>query len=151
MTQEWRIDRAFKKEGYTVSRVFLNGARFGDGKKLCNILEDKDRGLRSDMSLSEILAIKIKGKTAIPTGRYRIVMSYSPRFGCELPLLVNVKGYEGIRIHSGNTADDTEGCLLPGENSVKGKVLNSRYWKALMVGSIKAAIAKGDEVYITVG
>lgn len=148
---EWRIDRKYKKKGYTISRVYLDGIPFGDGKKYCNCLEDEDRGLTSEMSLEQIKAIKVKGKTAIPTGRYKVIITYSPRFKKDLPLLLNVKGYDGIRIHSGNTQEDTEGCQLMGENSVKGKVLNSRYWTALVIGIIKAAIARGEEVYIKVG
>ena len=151
MTQEWRIDRAFKKTGYTINRVFLDGKRFSDGKRYCNCLEDEDRGLTSEMTVEQIWKIKKKGATAIPTGRYKIIMSYSPRFGKELPLLVGVKGFEGIRIHSGNTDKDTEGCLLFGLNDKVGMVSNSRYWTSLAIGIIKTALAKGDEVYITVG
>lgn len=151
MTQEWRIDRAWKKKGYTISRVYLDGKRFGDGRKYCNCLEDEDRGLTSDMSLEQIKAIKVKGKTAIPTGRYKVVITYSQRFKKDMPLLLNVKGYEGIRIHSGNTQEDTEGCLLCGLNDKVGMISNSRYWTALVTGIIKAAIARGEEVYFNVG
>ena len=148
---EWRIDRAFKKRGYTISRVFLDGKRFGDGHKFCNCLEDEDRGLTSDMSTEQIKAIKVKGKTAIPTGRYKVVITYSQRFKKDMPLLLNVKGYDGIRIHPGNTADDTEGCLPFGLNDKVGMISNSRYWTGMVTGIIKAAIERGEEVFITIG
>ena len=148
---EWRIDRAWKKKGYTISRVFLDGVRFGDGRNYCSCLEDEDRGLTSEMSVDEIMKKKVYGKTAIPTGRYKVTMSYSPKFKKDMPLINAVKGFTGIRMHSGNTAEDSLGCLLFGANTEKGKVTNSRYWTALITGIIKAALERGESVYITVG
>ena len=150
---EFRIDRAWCKKGYTISRVFLDGKRFGDGKRYCNSLEDEDRGLTSDMSVDEILAVKNKhkGQTAIPRGRYKVTITYSPRFKKDMPLLNAVKGFTGIRIHSGNTAKDSEGCLLVGENTQAGMITNSRYWTLMIKGIIKAAIERGEDVYITIG
>src|SRR5690348_8184624 len=72
----------------------------------CYILEDVDRGLTSDMSIDDIRKIKVYGKTAIPTGRYELIMSYSNRFKKFLPQLLNVPGFEGIRIHPGNKKED---------------------------------------------
>lgn len=153
MTQEWRIDRAWKKKGYTISRVYLDGVRFGDGKKYCNALEDEDRGLTSAMAVDEILAVKNKhkGQTAIPTGRYRVTITYSPRFKKDMPLLNAVKGFIGIRLHPLNDANGSEGCIGFGVNDKVGWISNSRYWTALVTGIIKAAIARGDEVYFNVG
>ena len=150
---EFRIDRAWCKKGYTISRVFLDGKRFGDGKKYCNSLEDEDRGLTSDMSVDEILAVKNKhkGQTAIPRGRYKVTITYSPRFKKDMPLLNAVKGFTGIRIHSGNTAKDSEGCLLMGENTQAGMITNSRYWTGLVTGIIKAALERGEDVYFEIG
>ena len=89
--------RKYRKNGYTI------GLLYADGKFVCNTLEDTDRGLTSAMSERQIASIKVKGKTAIPTGVYSIIVTYSPRFKKQMPLLYNVKGFEGVRIH----------CLTP--------------------------------------
>lgn len=102
------------------------GELFVDGKFECFVLEDVDRNLNSAMQLEAITAIKIKGHTCIPYGEYRIHNTFSNRFQKILPLLEGVKGFEGIRIHSGNTAVDTEGCLLPGTAKANNLVLHSR-------------------------
>lgn len=117
---EIQVNRIARKDGYTIGRMSLNGVYF------CDTLEDTDRGLNTAMSVDEILSKKRKGITAIPTGNYDVILTFSPRFKRVLPLLLSVKGYEGVRIHAGNTAEDTEGCLLVGENKAKGQVLNSR-------------------------
>lgn len=148
---EIKIDRAWKKDGYTISRVFLDDVRFGDGRHYCNCLEDTDRGLTQSMSLSKIKEIKIKGRTAIPSGKYEILITYSPKYKRNMPLVNNVPGYEGIRIHAGNTAKDTEGCLLFGLNDKVGMVSNSRYWTTMITGIIDAAIKRGEHVYIRIG
>jgi hypothetical protein len=124
-----KLQRRFKGESYTIGSLYI------DGEYFCDTLEDKDRGLRQDMSLPEILSVKVKGETAIPTGTYEVITKIvSPKYsGCgvyqfcagKVPRLLNVKGYEGILIHIGNTADDTEGCILVGENKEKGRVINS--------------------------
>ena len=108
------------KDTYTIGKLYV------DGKYECDVLEDKDRGLDSSMSESEILEKKVKGQTAIPTGHYVINITYSPKYKRMMPLLLDVKGFSGIRIHSGNTSKDTEGCLLVGKNKQVGKVLESR-------------------------
>lgn len=153
MNQEWKLDRAWCKKGYTISRVFLDGKRFGDGKKYCNSLEDEDRGLTSDMSVDEVLEVKNKhkGQTAIPRGRYKVTITYSPRFKKDMPLLNAVKGFTGIRLHPLNNADGSEGCIGFGVNDKKGWISNSKYWTDLVTGIMKSAINRGENVYITVG
>ena len=96
----------------TISECTINSHTF------CHILEDKDRGLKSDMPLDEILKLKVPKETAIPTGKYEVVMAWSPHYQCDMPHLVNVPGYSGVMIHWGNSDVDTEGCLLMGEYKV---------------------------------
>ncbi len=153
MDLEISIDRAWKKKGYTISRVFVNGKRFGDGKKYCNALEDEDRGLTSDMSVDEILAVKNKhkGQTAIPRGRYKVTITYSPRFKKDMPLLNAVKGFTGIRLHPLNNADGSEGCIGFGVNDKVGWISNSRYWTTLLCSHIKTALDNREDVFIKIG
>jgi hypothetical protein len=148
---EIRIDRAWKKRDYTISRVYVDGRRFGDGRNWCNALEDTDRGLTSDMSVDEVLAVKIKGQTAIPTGRYEVTMSWSPKFHKMMPHVCAVKGFTGVRLHSGNSNKDTEGCILFGVNDKVGWLSNSRYWTDRIIGMVGDAIGRGEKVYLTIG
>lgn len=106
--------------------TYCIGKLYVDGKWFCDVLEDIDRGLDDSMTEEEILKRKIKGETAIPTGIYQVLLTYSPKYKKIMPLINNVKGYSGIRIHSGNTAKDTEGCLLVGKNTKVGMVTDSR-------------------------
>ena len=108
------------KDTYTIGKLYVDGKYFSD------VLEDVDRGLKSSMTESEILKKKVKGETAIPTGHYVINITYSPKYKRMMPLLLDVKGFSGIRIHSGNSSKDTEGCLIVGKNKQVGKVLESR-------------------------
>lgn len=141
---EITLDRAWKKDGYTISRLFINGER------VCEALEDTDRGLKQSMSLDEIKKLKIYGKTAIPSGRYKVVMSYSPKFKKVLPEVLDIVGYSNVRIHAGNTAKDTLGCILPGLNVRKGAVLYSTKWTNVIISEISSAIKRGEEVWLNI-
>lgn len=112
--------RKYCKPGYTIGRVYIDGVFF------CNSLEDTDRGLMQFQSVSEILAAKVKGKTAIPAGEYKCTRTMSPRFKRMMAQIMAVKGFSGVRIHSGNTAEDTDGCILLGDNTQVGRITNSR-------------------------
>ena len=114
------IKRIAKKSTYTIGKLYI------DNKYFCDTLEDKDKGLKDTMSIEEILNIKVKHKTAIPTGNYNVDITYSPRFKKQLPIVLNVKGFDGIRYHNGNTDKDSSGCVLLGENKVIGKIINSK-------------------------
>lgn len=145
------LKRIAKMEKYTIGKLYIDGEYFAD------TLEDTDRGLSSDMSLDEIKKIKIKGKTAIPTGTYKINMGIiSPKFknrswakpyNGKIPRLENVPGYEGVLVHPGSYPEDTQGCLLVGKNTVKGMVTSSQItFKALMEILTKVK----DEITITI-
>lgn len=136
------IHRKYRKNGYTIGLLYVNGAF------ICNTLEDMDRGLTSAMSAKEIAAIKVKGKTAIPTGTYSVIMSYSPRFKKQMPLICGVKGFEGIRIHSGNSAEDTEGCILCGMNTEVGRITNSKLWTDKVYEFIRGGLKQGVKIDI---
>ncbi|MCQ2608764.1 MAG: DUF5675 family protein [Bacteroidales bacterium] len=115
-----QVLRKYFKDDYTIGKLYLNGKYF------CDTLEDKDRGLNQSMTSTEIADKKVYSKTAIPYGTYNVTMTMSNKFKRVLPLINNVKGFEGIRIHAGNTANDSLGCILVGENKEVGKVINSR-------------------------
>lgn len=154
-TLELLLDRKYKNETYTIGNLYV------DEEWFCNTLEDKDRGLSQIMPLEEIKETKVYGETAIPTGRYEVRMDivspkyngvkwYKDNFGGRMPRLENVKGFSGILIHSGNTALDSNGCILVGLNKAKGKVLDSRatfqkLWKVL-----EKARKAGKTIYLTV-
>ena len=148
------IDRKWKKDTYTIGNLYINGVLFS------NTLEDKDRGLTSAMTLEEIGKKKIYGQTAIPTGTYEVKMTYSNRlhsrayakkYDGKLPELINVKGYEGVRIHPFNRAQETLGCLSVGKNNIKGAVTNATaYFYMLVDNYILPAIKRGEKITITI-
>ena len=112
--------RRWNKKDYCIGDLYINGKWF------CNVLEDRDRGLSDAMTEEDIKSIKQYGTTAIPVGIYTVLLTYSPKYKRVMPLINNVKGYSGIRIHSGNSSKDTLGCLLVGKNTVVGRLTDSR-------------------------
>ena len=140
---ELELTRSAKTSKSTIGELTINGVFE------CFILEDKDRGMRQGMTISELMALKVKTKTAIPTGRYEIVVSFSDRFKKMLPLLLDVPAYEGIRIHSGNTDEDTEGCLLPGKTKSADAVGSSRIAFTALFDKIKDALQR-EKIFINV-
>jgi hypothetical protein len=112
--------RRWFKQDYTIGDLYIDGNWFS------NTVEDKDRGLDDSMMVDEIKKKKVYGETAIPYGTYKVSITYSPKFKKNLPLVEGVKGFEGIRIHSGNTAKDSLGCIIVGKNKKVGMVLDSR-------------------------
>ena len=94
--------------------------------------------------------VKIKGDTAIPAGRYQVKVTMSNRFQKLLPLLLNVPNFEGVRIHTGNTAEDTEGCILVGQQIEGDSVRDSRPAFAHLFQKIQAALQDGGECWITI-
>lgn len=139
-----RLERKYKKERYTIGKLYING------KPFCETLEDKDRGLKKEMPEEQLRKMKVKAETAIPSGTYNVIITYSPKYKKTMPLLLGVPAYEGVRIHSGNTHKDTEGCILVGENKEVGKVLNSRYTFNKLFTKLQAAIDRGETVTLDI-
>lgn len=115
-----KLVRKYRKEKYTIGKLYVDGVYF------CDVIEDRDRGLDDSMGLAEIMSKKRYGETAIPYGTYKVEITYSPKYKRMMPEVKNVKGFSGIRIHSGNTAEDTLGCLIVGKNTQVGMVTESR-------------------------
>lgn len=133
---ELRLKRIAKRDTYTIGRLFI------DEKYFCDTLEDKVRDLLKER--------KVKGATAIPAGRYQIVLTYSPRFKRILPLLLDVPYFTGVRIHRGNTHKDTEGCILVGYNREVGKVLDSAATEQKLMAVLQNTANRGEKIYITI-
>ena len=161
------LKRIAKKKDYTIGRLSLSPDPSPVGRGVENLNSNTDikasptgGGLEGASYFCDTLeptwrdyahgGRKLKGRSAIPEGRYPVVITWSPRLKEWLPLLVNVPMFEGIRIHAGNTADDTKGCILVGENLKKGMVLNSRTWLKRLKDKIVEAKERGEAVWITV-
>ncbi|WP_239060755.1 DUF5675 family protein [Bacteroides sp. 519] len=116
---EIMLKRTAKKREYTIGKLYLNDKYF------CDTLEDTVR----DLSKEE----KVPGKTAIPAGIYKVIVNKSPRFGRQLPKLLDVPHFTGILIHKGNTSNNTSGCILVGESIKNGMAFNSAYYEQELV------------------
>lgn len=138
-----QLKRIAKKETYTIGKLYLDGVYF------CDTIEDKDRGLNQTMSINDIKKKKVYGETAIPTGTYKLVIDYSNRFKKNMAHILNVPGYEGIRIHTGNSAKDSLGCIIIGKNKVVGKVVESRNTYNQLFPILQKAFKEG-EIKITI-
>lgn len=143
-TLELKVKRRCRAATYTIGTMYVDGVR------LCDTLEDADRGLSADMDLSEIKSKKKYGITAIPTGRYKIRMSYWAKYKKYYPELRDVPGYTSILIHGGKNASATLGCVLVGENRIKGGLVNSGKYVEELRQKITAELKAGKEVWITV-
>lgn len=131
-----RVERLWKKDTYTIGKLYV------DDKYFCNTLEDTVRDLNKEK--------KIPGKTAIPYGEYKVVFNWSPKFGRNLPRLLNVPAFEGILIHPGNTANDSAGCILVGKNTEVGRLTESRYTSDKLNVLIEDAQRKGESITIEI-
>lgn len=139
------LKRKFLGDKYTVGDLFI------DGKFFCNTIEDKVRELPGTCLYTlKGQSCQCKGKvyaqTAIPAGTYKVTMEYSPRFKRRLPLLHNVPHFIGILIHSGTTAVDSAGCLIVGNNTIKGKVTESR----VTSDKLNAILSKETQITIEI-
>lgn len=126
---ELYLKRIARKKNYTIGRLYIDGVYF------CDTIEDCDRGLKQTDAYASNKRKKVQNETAIPTGRYQVTLGVqSPKYKnraqyafCNgyVPRLLNVPCFEGVLIHIGNTAEDSSGCILVGQNKVVGKVVNS--------------------------
>ena len=130
------LKRIALRPTYTIGKLYIDDVYF------CDTIEDTVRDINKNGKFDNGEK-KVHSKTAIPYGTYEIKWTYSPRFKKYTPQLMNVPSFEGIRIHSGNTSLDTEGCLILGENKQVGKVLNSRATINKFYTLIKEACSKG--------
>lgn len=148
---EIKLIRKYKKDKYTIGILYVDGVPF------CNTLEDKDRGLDDSMTESEVLAKKVAKQTAIPTGRYRITFTYSPKF-CNkayaikgmIPLINGVKGFSAIRMHDGVNEGWTDGCVLCGKNTLVGKLTDGVNVCIKLFKRMYEAFSKNEKIWLTI-
>jgi len=139
--------RPWKQSTYTIGKLFI------EQTFICNTLEPPVRDLKdlnNDGDYGDPGEGKIYGHTAVPQGKYRITLTWSEKFKRILPLLNGVKGFDGVRIHPGNSIADTAACILPGENKEKGRVLNSAYYVRFLMEKISEALDRSERVFITI-
>lgn len=127
-----QLRRDFFGEHATLGKLFVNGVFE------CYTLEDKTR------------EEKIPRETAIPSGTYQVTITWSPHFGRRLPLLNNVPGFEGVRIHPGNTPADTEGCILVGTARGNNVVTDSRVAFNDLFATLDDADKAGEHLWLTI-
>ncbi len=147
------LERIAKRKTYTIGRLYIRRQVMDEylpgteDQYFCDTLEPTWRDYANG-------AYKVKGRSAIPEGRYAVVISYSPKFKQWLPILLGEpefnRKWQGIRIHAGNTAEDTEGCILVGKNREVGKVLDSRIWLHRLKQKIVEAQARGEPVWLNI-
>lgn len=149
------LKRIAKKDKYTIGRIYIDGVYF------CDTIEDKDRGLTNKMTPAQIKKVKVYSQTAIPTGTYNVTLkvksgtfskkAYYAKF-CNgyVPRLLSVPGFEGILMHTGNTQNDSSGCIIVGKNTVVGKVTDSKVTFEALYAKLKAASNKGESITITI-
>ena len=143
------LTRIAKRKAYTIGRLSIikevneEYKTYEQEEYFCDTLEPTWRDYAHG-------GRKIKGCSAIPEGRYAVVISWSPKMQKWLPILLGVPMFSGIRIHAGNTANDTEGCILVGQNLKKGMVLNSNIWLHRLKQKIVEAKGRGEAVWLTI-
>lgn len=136
-----KLDRFQFTDKSTIGRLLVNGVF------QCYTLEDTVREIK-DVHVSNW---KLPGETAIPIGTYEVIIDHSNRFGKDLPRLLHVPGFEGVRIHSGNTDKDTEGCILTGTSYAENKVYNSRMAFMPLMTLLEHAYDLNEKIEIEIG
>ena len=144
---ELKIIRKYLKENYTIGNLYI------DDTFICNTIEDPIRELNDynhDGDFDDEGEGKIYGKTAIPAGRYKVKFTYSPKLKRRLPLISQVPGFSGIRIHGLKNAKWSEGCPGVGENKKPGELVNYKYWETIICQVVEKAIKQGRDIFITI-
>ena len=134
---ELTVKRTQPTDNYTAGHLYINGEYF------CDTLEDKVRKLTS-------IDNKVYGRTAIPSGTYPVIMDYSPRFKKPLPHVLDVPYFSGIRIHSGNETEDTNGCILVGSYYRAGYITNSKDTMSKLSARLTECINNGERITLTI-
>lgn len=138
-----KLERKYLGNSYTIGKLYIDGKYFSD------TLEDKNRDINKN-GVFDNGESKVYSETCIPYGTYKVILNHSPKFKRELPRLLDVPHFDGILIHRGNTPEDTLGCILVGENKVKGKVINSTQYEVKLVSLMKEAINRGEQITIEI-
>ena len=125
-----KVVRETKTDISTIGSLFINGEFF------CYTLEDKDRGLKQTDSVLFINAKKIFGLTAIPSGTYKLIVNQSPKFKRMLPRILDIKGFDGVLMHRGNTAAHSLGCILIGYKKGINSIFESTKAEADLVNRL---------------
>ena len=128
---------------YTEGELYVNGVYF------CKTLEDTSRDLNKNGQFDNNEK-KVYGETCIPYGKYKVILSYSPKFKRELPEILEVPDFQGIRIHRGNKISDTLGCILCGEKVKNGYLSNSTPYEIKLVELFKQAKSRNEESFIEI-
>lgn len=128
---------------YTEGELYVNGVYF------CKTLEDTNRDLNKNGQFDNNEK-KVYGETCIPYGKYKVILSYSPKFKRELPEILEVPDFQGIRIHRGNKISDTLGCVLCGEKVKNGYLSNSTPYEIKLVELFKQANLRNEESFIEI-
>lgn len=136
--------RKYKKERYTIGNLYV------DGRYFCDTLEDAVRDHNDDGDLNDVGETKVYGETAIPRGVYKVVVNLSNTFKRRLPLLLDVPHFVGIRIHRGNSVRDTSGCILVGENKMRGMVINSTEYELRLTDLLERAQERNEPIEIEI-
>ena len=140
---EIKLKRRFFGQTYTIGSLYIDGVYF------CDTLEDKNRDINKNGKFDNG-EMKVYALTCIPFGKYKVVPFFSPKFQRYVPRLLNVPSFEGILMHRGNTERDTAGCIIVGENKIKGQVINSAKYEIALTAKVRGAFAKGDPITIEI-
>ena len=144
MNIELELNRIYFSPTYTIGKFFVNGVLW------CDTIEDVNRDLNKDGDLNDTGETKVQDKTCIPFGRYEVIVNMSGRFKRMLPRLLNVPHFDGILIHNGVDETSSSGCIILGENKIKGKVTNGTYWMNKLTDYLIVEQKKGNKIFISI-